>query len=68
MYGQFCGMKNSYGGYERKRGGLGEGKRGGLEEGTIREQGISGVNTNGGYVVVVCAERGMFLANIYFEH
>ena len=37
-------------------------------EGIVGKWGVPGMNENGEYLVDVCAERGLFLANTFFEH
>ncbi|MEL7177812.1 MAG: reverse transcriptase domain-containing protein [Pseudomonadota bacterium] len=37
-------------------------------EGVVGKWGVAGVNENGEYLVNICAERGLFLANTCFEH
>ncbi|KAK3895818.1 hypothetical protein Pcinc_000434 [Petrolisthes cinctipes] len=45
------------------------GKKGGEEVGSIvGKWGVEGVNEKGEYLVDVCAERGLFLANTFFQH
>ena len=34
----------------------------------VGKWGIEGVNENGQYLVDVCAERGLFIANAFFQH
>ncbi len=36
--------------------------------GVVGKWGTEGVNENGEHLVDVCAERGLFLANTYFQH
>ncbi len=36
--------------------------------GVIGEYGVEGVNENGQYLVGICAERGLFLSNTFFQH
>ena len=35
--------------------------------GVVGKWGVDGVNENGGYLVDMCAERGLFLANTFFQ-
>ena len=37
-------------------------------EGIVGKWGVPGMNENGEYLVDMCAERGLFLANTFFEH
>ncbi len=34
----------------------------------VGKWGVEGVNENGEHLVNVCAERGLFLANSFFQH
>ncbi len=36
--------------------------------GVVGKFGVDGVNENGQYLVDICAERGLFLANTFFQH
>ncbi len=38
------------------------------EVGVIGKYGVEGVNENGQYLVDICAERGFFLSNTFFQH
>ncbi len=37
-------------------------------EGVVGKYGVAGVNGNGHYRVDICAERGLFLSNTFFQH
>ncbi len=34
----------------------------------VRKYGVAGVNKNGQYLVDICAKRGLFLSNTFFQH
>ncbi len=36
--------------------------------GVVEKCGVGGVNENGQYLVDICAEKGRFLSNIFFQH
>ncbi len=36
--------------------------------GVVGKYGVEGVNENGQYFVDICAERGLFLLNTFFQH
>ncbi len=36
--------------------------------GVVEKWGVEGVNDNGEHLVDVCTERGLFLANTFFQH
>ncbi len=36
--------------------------------GVIGKYGVEGVNENGQYLVDICAERGLFFSNTFFQH
>ncbi len=36
--------------------------------GVVGQYGVDRVNENGQYLVDICAERGLFLANTFFQH
>ncbi len=36
--------------------------------GVVGKYGVDGMNGNGQYVVGICAERGLFLSNTFFQH
>ncbi len=37
-------------------------------DGVVRKWGVDGINENGEHLVDVCAERGLFSANTFFQH
>ncbi len=37
-------------------------------EGVVGRDGVEGVNENGQHRVDICAESGLFLSNIFFQH